>query len=475
MLIIIIIFKRSNVMSNSVNKSNTIKWIVSFLLPILVAFIPVSGEFTSPIKGFAIITVFAICLIATEVVPLFVVAVALPVTYIVFLKVDPKIAFAAWSIDVPWLILGGYILTIALEKTGFLRRIAFRLILLFGGRFNAILFGFMILGAIVSLVIADLAAKAILFGALAVGIAKALELEMGGKTASSLGMAALASTLGPSLLWYTGTMNNLVPFGMIAGAGYAVPGWTQYIGHMFIPQLLYTICSILIIAIFFKPDVELKAKSYFETELASFGKMSKDETKILIISVLLIIGAATSSMHKISIGWLFVYSAIILMLPGIKLVEPKDIKNVNFTFILFVVGCLGIGIVSNSLGVGKLIADALYPYIAGSSARFIGGIWGLAYLVHFALTPLAAFSAFAVPIAEMATALGVNPLAALYAFIVSMDQVVFPYQYAPVLIIFGMGLASAKQFLKYNIMRSILGLIFMLLVFIPYWKLIGLL
>jgi glutamyl-tRNA reductase len=116
MLIIIIIFKRSNVMSNSVNKSNTIKWIVSFLLPILVAFIPVSGEFTSPIKGFAIITVFAICLIATEVVPLFVVAVALPVTYIVFLKVDPKIAFAAWSIDVPWLILGGYILTIALEK-----------------------------------------------------------------------------------------------------------------------------------------------------------------------------------------------------------------------------------------------------------------------------------------------------------------------------------------------------------------------
>lgn len=103
-------------MSNSVNKSNTIKWIVSFLLPILVAFIPVSGEFTSPIKGFAIITVFAICLIATEVVPLFVVAVALPVTYIVFLKVDPKIAFAAWSIDVPWLILGGYILTIALEK-----------------------------------------------------------------------------------------------------------------------------------------------------------------------------------------------------------------------------------------------------------------------------------------------------------------------------------------------------------------------
>ncbi|MGI6730400.1 MAG: SLC13 family permease [Anaerovoracaceae bacterium] len=457
------------------SKSNSIKWIVSFLLPILVSLVPVSESFTAPIKLFMVITIFAICLIATEVVPLFVVSVALPVTYIVFLQIDPKIAFAAWSLDVPWLILGGFILTMALEKTGLLKRVAYRLILLFGGKFNGILFGFMLLGAIISLIITDVAAKAILFGALAVGIAKAFELEMGGRTASALGMAAIASALGPSYLWYTGSNGNIVPFGIMAGAGYEIPSWTEYIVHMFVPQLIYVILTTLIIAVFFKPDVEIKTREYFKSELISFGKMSRDEVKVLVLSILLIIGVVTSSIHKVSIGWLFVYAAIILMLPGMRLVKPENIKDVNFTFILFVVGCLSIGIVSANIGVGQFIADSLYPIIAGSLSRFTGGVWALGFLANLALTPLAAYSAFALPVADMATSLGINPIPVMYAFIHSLEQVIFPYEYAPVLIVFGMGLASAKRYMKFNIMRAALSLICIFVVFIPYWNLIGLL
>ena len=199
---------------------------------------------------------------------------------------------------------------------------------------------------------------------------------------------------------------------------------------MFVPQLIYVFFSIFIIAIFFKPDIELKTKSFFQSELKAFGPMSKEEKKVLVLSLLLIVGIVTSTWHQISLGWLFVYAAIILMLPGMNIVGPKDIKEVNFTFILFVVACLSIGMVAANLGVGKFIADVLYPIISGSTTRFMAGSWALGFIVNFAMTPLAAYSTFALPVAEMAAALGVNTTPIMYTFIHSLEQVIFPYEYA---------------------------------------------
>lgn len=462
-------------MSERKKKITAIKWIVCFAIPIALSLVPVTDVFTSTIKYFLVVSIFAICLIATEVIPMFAISVALPASYIVFLKVDPKVALAPWTIEIPWLILGGFVVTIALQKTGLLKRIAYQLILLFGGRFNAILFGMMILGAIISLVIADVAAKAILMGALALGLCNALNLKFGGKAASALAMAAVASSLGPSYLFYTGSTGNLVPFGVLIGAGFEAPGWVEYLTHMFVPQLIFVLLSVLIIALFFKPDEEIQSKEYFKEELKKYGKITTGEKKIAIISIILVILIATSSIHGVSIGWLFVFASVCLMIPGISLVKAEDIKEVNFTFILFVVACLSIGIVSANLGVGGFIADMLYPLIEGSTTRSLTGIWLMGFVTNFALTPLAAYSAFALPVAEMATGLGINYMPAMYTLIQSLEHVVFPYEYAPILIIFGMGMASSGKFIKYLVLRSLLGFVCLLVIFMPWWKLIGIL
>lgn len=452
-----------------------IKWIVNFVIPLIVALIPVTPDFTPTIKWFLVITLFAIILIATENVPLLAVTIGLPVCYIVFLKVPAAVAYQPWSLEMPWLILSGFILTISLQKCGLLKRIAYRCILLFGGRFRGILFGMALLGAICSLIIADVAAKAVLLGALALGICNALELKPGSRGASALAMSALAAALGPSYLFFTGSTGNLVPFGILASTGIAAPTWGEYLVHMFVPQLIYVLLTVLAIDLLFKPDQAIHSKDYFQKELASFGKVKPDERKILLVCLVLIVLVATSSIHGVSIGWLFVFAAIVLMLPGFRLFVPEDVKNVNFTFILFVVTCLSIGVVSVNLGVGAFISNALYPLISGSVFKMIGGVWAMGFVTNFALTPLAAYSAFTVPIVEMATASGINPVPVMYAFIHALEQVVFPYEYAPVLIIFGYGMASFGRFIKFNIIRAVLSLVCIFAVFIPYWYLIGLL
>ncbi len=460
----------------NLSKITLLKWAINVLIPLVIAFLPTSADgFTPTLRNFLVVTVFAIILIAAGNIPLFTVSILLPVAYVVLLGLDTAVAFRAWSMEIPWLILGGFIITIALQKTGLLKRLAYGCILLFGGKFRGILYGLMLLGAILSIVIADMAAKAILIGALTLGICNAMELKMGDRAASALGLAAIAATLSPSYLFLTGSSGNLVTFGVATTVGLTMPTFAEYLVHMFIPQAIYCVLVVLAIDLIFRPKMELQTKDYFKAELASLGKLNRGEVKIAIIAVLLVIGIATNSIHGIAIGWLFVVAASLLMIPGIDLVSGEDIKQVNFTYVFFVVACLGIGIASAEVGMGAFVSTTLYPLIAGSFTRMVAGVWALGFGVNFALTPLAAYSAFTGPIVEMATTAGFNPLPVIYAFMHGLEQVVFPYEYAPALIVFGYGMCSFGSFVKFNLIRAAISIACIFLVFVPYWTLIGLL
>lgn len=463
-------------LKNKSSKITILKWLVNLAIPFFIACIPTStGGFTPELRSFLVVTVFAIILIATGNIPLFTVSILLPVAYVVLLGIDTTVAFRAWSMEIPWLILGGFILTIALQKTGLLKRLAYGCILLFGGKFRGILYGLMLLGAILSIVIADMAAKAILLGALTLGICNAMDLKLGDRAASALGLTAIAATLSPSYLFLTGSSGNLVTFGVATTVGLTMPTFFEYLVHMFLPQVIYCILVVLSIDLLFRPKLELQTKNYFKKELSSLGKLNSGEVKIAIITLFLVVGIATTSIHGIAIGWLFVVAASLLMVPGINLVSGEDIKQVNFTYVFFVVACLGIGIVSADVGMGAFVSTYLYPYIAGSLTRMLGGVWLLGFGVNFALTPLAAYSAFTGPIVEMTTAAGYNPLPIIYTFMHGLEQVVFPYEYAPALIIFGYGMCSFGDFVKFNLLRAAISIACIFLIFVPYWSLIGLL
>ena len=457
----------------STNTKTAIKWGANILIPIMILLCPMTENFTSEIRNFFALTIFAIILIATENIPIFTTSILLPMSYMILLQLPSHVVFKAWSLEVPWLILGGFIITIALKKTGLLERIAYASILMCGGSIRGILYGLMILGAILSLVIADVVAKAILICTLAVGICDSMNIKLGSKSSSAIGLAVIASTIGTNTLYLIST-GNLVVLNIIKEAGFLIPTYSDYMLHRFLPQVVFVILTVVIIDIFFRPDKQEQSKDFFENKLKDLGKLSNNEIKIIAISVLAIVLIATSSIHGVSAGWLILFAASITMFPLIKLVSAEDIKLVNFTPIFFVVACLTIGIVSVPMGVGKFIADAVYPYIANSATQMFAGVWGLGFITNFALTPLAAYSTFTLPIIEMSTKAGINHLPIIYTFIQSLEQIILPYEYAPVLVIFGYGLIPLSDFIKFNAMRAFLSLICVFALFIPYWKMIGL-
>ncbi len=451
-----------------------IKWAINIIIPLLIFLIPIGGDYTAQFRMFFVVTAFGIILLATENIPLFAGCLLLPLLYAIVLEQPNTVVYKSWTEDVPWMMLGGSILTMAMNKTGFLKRLSYRCVLLFGGSFRGILFGMMFFGVVISSVLSGIPVKAIILGSVAIGICNAMDFKLGSKEASAIGLAAIAATLGPSYLYLTGSGGNIVTFNAAASVGVQTPEYFEYMTHMAIPQLIYVVLTIFAIDIMFRPKVAVQSSGYLKEELAKLGKTTLPEKKVIVLFVLLLIGLITTAQTGLKPHQLFISAAIILMCPGVSIVSGQDISKVNFTQLFFVLACLTIGNVSSALGVGSFLANTIYPYISGSISSLMAGVWGFGMAVNFGLTPTAAYSTFTGPIVEMANAAGMNPIPLLYTFVHGLEQILLPYEYAPALIIFGYGMISMGNFVKYNLVRALISIGCIFLIFIPYWTLIGL-
>ena len=70
--------------------------------------------------------------------------------------------------------------------------------------------------------------------------------------------------------------------------------------------------------------------------------------------------------------------------------------------------------------------------------------------------------------------LGINPMAPLLTMFMGMDQVFLPYEVTSILLVFSYGFISMKDFIKYNLIKTVLYFVFFGLIQIPFWKLLGL-
>ena len=161
-------------------------------------------------------------------------------------------------------------------------------------------------------------------------------------------------------------------------------------------------------------------------------------------------------------------------IPGINIGTAQTIKKIDFSVIFFAASCLGIGIGGNFLGLGKLIVAYLAPVIgaAGSTgAAYIIMIFGVA--INFVLTPTAMMAALPASIAALAQGLGVTPLSLIYPFKLSCDMIVLPYEYIPYLIFFAYGMMTMKDFIKFSMTKIVINFIFLGLIMVPWWRILG--
>nr|WP_277995545.1 SLC13 family permease [Desulfitibacter alkalitolerans] len=441
------------------------------MLPLAVMFIPTSDAFTDSIRLFLAITLAVILVVAFENLPLMVPSILLPLAYVLTKLAPSQAVYSPWSTFIPWMFMGGMILANVLQSIGLLKRVAYWCIIKTGGSYNGILYGLMVAGIVLNLLLP--ANMIIPLAALTYGLCIALNIGKSKEAAGIMLTGAMAALLP---LFFIYNPNVAIIFGMGATvAPEATVSWGQYLFHN-IPAVFWCFFMVFVTSKVFRPEKPIDAKDYITEEYKKLGKMTSAEKKGTFVCLALLAFLMTGSIHKIEIGWGFALAACLIYFPGIGVGTEQDIKTCNFPMVFFVTACMAIGQVANVLGVGKLISEAVLPImIASGDTGSVILVWLLCVIANFLLTPLAIMASLTAPLTQVALDLGINPVVIYYTIFHGVDQIILPYEYVLYLIFFTFGLIRLTDFMKIFGIKMVLNLIFLLVILIPYWKLIGLL
>ena len=227
----------------------------------------------------------AIPLAATSLIPL----ILFPVFGI--LKSD-EIA-SSYINSIIFLFLGGFMIALAMERWGLHKRIALKIITLFGGSPNSIVFGFMVSAGFLSMWISN-TATAIMMLPIAIAIISRMENQFGKESTHNFTLALLlgvayACTLGgmatlvgtPPNLVFVKTLNIMFPDAPEISFG----NWMLM--ALPITLIMIFIMSVILTKVIYRFDHSLKVDSDFiKKEYRKLGKMSFEEKAVSIVFAL---------------------------------------------------------------------------------------------------------------------------------------------------------------------------------------------
>lgn len=453
-----------------ISTAKMIQWAITAIIVMSVLLVPCTASFTFQIKMFIVVTALGILLVAFELLNLMAVSMMMPIGYLVFGLGPAEVVYSAWTMTLPTVMIGGYLLANILDRVGLLKRIAYWSVIRVGGSYYGMLFGIFIAGTILN--IATGGNAWVIMAAFTYGLCKSFNLGKSRDSTLIMLVGAFAAT-STCVFAYTPYFMSILLNGTHSVDPTIKLTWMQFFIHM-CPYALFMVVFVWLMPKLFKPTQKLPGKEFYLEEYKKLGKMDRDEAKSAIVSAGLILFMLTGGIHGIELDWAFIVIPWLLFLPGVGVGREEDVRKIDFSMIFFLVACLTIGKMSAHLGLGKLLADMLVPMLEPLSPSIvIFAIYIIGVLLNLMMTPLAILAGFSEPIAQVTGALGMNPLGAQYALSVAFDQVFMPYEYMNYLLFYAFGMIKMNDFVKIMSLKTVLVSVFVIAVMIPWWFMVG--
>ena len=456
------------------DKNTMIKWLVTLALPLILFLIPCGDVYTWKIKLFLVFTVMIICMVAFEFFDALVPAMLLPTLYTVFGVVESKVAFSAWTSTTLYMILGAFILTTVLDDSGLLSRIAYWVIRKSGGSYTGALYGIFFAG--IALAVVTFNSSYVIMATLAYGICRAMGFGKSIESALVLIVGAMGA-LTVKVFIFNPVYVSLAEAGTQQFLPEFAIAWHHQLIYNF-PAFIMAIVTIWVFTKIFKTkNVKFDGgKEYFENEYRKLGPMSLAEKKSIVILIAMMLFIVTNPIHGLPVAYGFMLFPWLFFMPGINVGTKESIKKVNFGVIFFAGACMSIGTVATTLGINTLLSQVVTPILADKSPTIIlYAVLIIGTLSNLVLTPTAMMGCLTTPLVQISMDLGMSPWPAILTAIYSTDAIFLPHEVAVLLIFFGFGLMSMKDFIKLYTIKNIVVFVLFGVLQIPYWYLIGLL
>ena len=397
--------------------------------------------------------------------------------YILFGLAPPAIVFRLATLPLFWLVIGAFLIATAVTKSGLAKRVAYVFMIRFANSYKSIVVLSYVLGFVLSLMIPQPFPRTLLIMALVGQMIKQSGANQ--KDSASLGLAVFTSATATTMILLTG--DAMLNVAAVALTGIRV-GWLEWFTYMAIPGLVASFLMLGLHLLLFRQTGPINIDNQMLIqEQQKLGPLTRKEKATIgwVLAALLL--WATDFMHHIDPAWVALGVVVGLALPYVgEVLQPEDLSTgVAWPIVIFIIGALAIGTVSKNTGLSQWLIQVTLPATPPESAFGFAAMAAFVTMgIHMVLgSALACMSIVSPPLVDYAVAAGWSPVfPALIVYTAVQIHYLLPFHHVTMLLGEGRqsGGYTSADVLKFGLPLTVVAFIIIVLVEVPWWKLIGL-
>ena len=356
----------------------------------------------------AVIAVFFI----TEIIPLAVTATGGAIACGLLGFIPAKQVFSGLSNSTVVLFAGMFIVGAAMFYTGLAQTIGETVVKVTGTGENSLMFGIMLVGAVLSSVLSNTGTAACLLPVV-LGVCSAAKIP----ASRELMPLAFACGIG-GIITLVGTPPNIIAAGALAQAGYEPFGFFEF-AKIGIPLTIGAMVYMMLLGKHLIPKRELDADQEIEQEIEA-NEHSKNKMIISGLILLVVVFVMALGIKGVTLEMAAITGALVCVLTGC-LTEKQAYASIDWVTIFLFAGMMPVSKAMDKTGAGKVIADWAVGLMGGSPSPMVVTI--VLFILSCGLTQFmsnTASSALLAPIGiAIAKQLGASPHAVLMAIAVA--------------------------------------------------------
>ncbi|MBA00679.1 MAG: sodium:sulfate symporter [Rhodospirillaceae bacterium] len=392
----------------------------------------------------------------------------------------PEVVFSGFNSSAFWLVFGGLIIGVAVEKTGLGGRVAKSIIHRIKGNYSSVIAVVIVLNILLIFLMPSTLSRVVLLIPITLALGDSLGYSVGSSPRNGIVMATVLT----AYLGSTSVLPANVPNNVLMGAAEAFQGiqfhyFSYLVLHFPVLGFLKSFVIWLCVVWLFGPkgknfEMNIKLEPRSSPTITAF---TTDERRLSFFLILALFLWSTDKVHGVAPAWISLGVGILCLLPLLGVVSPGTFKEkVPINPLLYVAGIIGVGAVVADTGLGAFISDYVIHASDLSPDDPVRGFFvlsGIAMLLGFFAT-MPGVPAILVPIAaDLSSASGLELRTVLMTQVVGFSTVWLPYQVPPIIV--GMQLAGVPMSAGIKI-TALIGLIsFVILnpLVMLWWQILG--
>ena len=445
---------------------------LAFVFAAALLLAPPPEGWSEPVLEGAALLIFAVTFWATGVIPTHLTAIAFFLIAMVFAVVPASTVFSGFGSTAVWLVFGGLVIGVAVERTGLGGRFAERLVGLFRGSYFRVIAGVVTVGTVLAFFMPSTMGRVVLLIPIIGALADRMGFAPGSPGRNGMIMATALGTFMPAAAILPSNVANMV----LAGSSETLYGLPMRYGaylelHFPVLGLLKCVLIVLLAWVLYpdRPNAVAPAPAS--------GPMSRDQKLLAAVLAIALALWATDFLHGVSPAWIALGAGLFCLLPGIGLVPARSFdRDLNFSSLFYVAGVLGLAAVVESTGLGEVLGHALRDIVGlhpGEDAHNFGALSGIAAVLSMATT-MGGVPAVLTPLSDgFAEATGLPLITVLMTQVVGFSTVLLPYQLAPLMVAMQLGGVRLATGARLTLALALVTILVLIPINYFWWRWLG--